>query len=284
MAIAAIVGSAALALAGLSLAGQVDGLDYVVKKADNGPGAQTSIIRDCPSGTHASGGGVLGKGAYDQQQINSIELYDGDDANDEQDDGWIVLMDNQAAEEVPVKVHVVCSSKEHTYAEGNSVAVSSGQTQTATLTCGDGHAIAGGMKAGGGIDQQNLVRSHPIDSGDLDSEPDDGWQVTSHNVSVGQRSFRVQIVCAKGDYEYVSKAKGIDADQRGTVQARCPGGSHVVGGGANATGTLSGLHLQSTYPRDLGDKGKVPDDAWQVRADDLDIGGRTVTAHAICKS
>ncbi|MDQ2675809.1 MAG: hypothetical protein M3Y34_03290, partial [Actinomycetota bacterium] len=161
----AILSALGLAFAGISVAGRAGGLNYVVKKADNGPGAQTTIIRKCPAGQHASGGGVLGKGSYDQQQINSLELYDGPDGNQNPDDGWIAVMDNQAAAEVTVKTHAVCSNKAHTYVEGGSVAVSSGQTQTASLSCAaDHHAIAGGVHAGGGIDQQNLVRSHPIDT------------------------------------------------------------------------------------------------------------------------
>ncbi len=272
-----------LALTGISIAGEAGGLDYVVKKADNDPVAQTTITRKCPSGSQASGGGVFGKGVYDQQQINSLQPYDGDDGNDTPDDGWLALMDNQAAGKVPVKLHVVCSGKEHTYAESSSIAINSGQTQSASLTCATGRAVAGGIEAGGGDDQQNLVRSHPIDTGDMDSVPDDGWLVTSHNVSVGQRSFRVHVVCAAGNYEYVSKDKGIDGGERGKAKARCPGGSHVVGGGVDATGVLADAHLQSTYPRDLRDKGKVPDDAWQVRVDDLGAGGRTLTVHAICK-
>jgi hypothetical protein len=285
---AAIVALAALivlGLAGGALAGSAGDFRYVVKGAQNDAGEQDSITRKCPPGTKVAGGGVFGAGGFDEQQINSIRPYDEGDANLEPDDGWQALVDNQTGGPLDVKVHAICTRADFTYAVSGQTSLNSGEVETSSVTCPAGtHVAGGGLYAAGGIDQQNLARSFPFDSMvDANTKPDDGWAGTSHNVSVGQRSFRVYAICGKGRYAYRAKARNTTSGERLKLSARCPAGSHATGGGGDATGSHVSFHLNSSYPKDLKDDGKAPDDAWRIHGDELSGGSRLVTTHVACK-
>jgi hypothetical protein len=276
----------ALGLAGGALAGNAGEFDYVVKRAQNDAGQQDSITRKCPPGTKVTGGGVFGAGGYNEQQINSIRPYDEGDANDAPDDGWQATVDNQTGGPLDVKVHAICTPGDFTYLETDQVSVNSGQALTSNVSCPAGtHVAAGGLYAGGGIDQQNLVRSYPADfKSDANAKPDDGWVATSHNVSVGQRSFRVYAICGKGHYIYREKKRTTTAGERLKSSARCPAGSHATGGGSHDTGSPLSFHLHSTYPTDLKDHGNAPDDAWRIQGDELSGGSRLVTTYVVCRA
>jgi hypothetical protein len=285
-AIASLGGVIVLGLGGGALAGGAGEFEYVAKSAQNAAGEQDSITRKCPPGTNLAGGGVFGAGGYNEQQINGIRPYDEGDANDEPDDGWQATVDNQTGGPLDVKVHAICTRADFTYVETEQTSVNSGQAATADAACPAGtHVASGGLYAGGGIDQQNLVQSFPIDSmSDSNTAPDDGWRGSSHNVSVGQRSFRVYAICGKGRYTYRERARTTTAGERLKLRARCPAGSHATGGGSDATGSHLSFHLNSSYPADLKDDGKAPDDAWRIQGDELSGGSRLVTAHVACKA
>jgi hypothetical protein len=276
----------ALGLGAGALAGSAGEFDYVVKHAANGAGQQDSITRKCPQGTRLAGGGVFGAGGHNEQQINSMRPYDEGDADVEPDNGWQATMDNQTGGPLDVKVHAICTRADFTYVVTEQNSVNSGQAATADAACPAGtHVASGGLYAGGGIDQQNLVQSYPIDSmSDSNTKPDDGWRGSSHNVSVGQRSFRIYAICGKGRYIYREKERSTTAGERLKSSARCPAGSHATGGGSDATGSHLSFHLNSSYPTDMKDDGNAPDDAWRIHGDELSGGSRLVTTHVVCKA
>ncbi len=139
------------------------------------------------------------------------------------------------------------------------------------------YVTGGGVGTSAGLDDGYVVRSYPYPA------PIGAWGATVHNAGTHEGHMYVTAICAPGDYSYISQTKVIGPLKQARAQARCPQNTHVVGGGANATGDLTQVHLNASYPRDLGDADDAPDDAWRVKADDLDPGTRTLTVHAVCK-
>jgi len=279
-----LAGGLSLLAAAGAIGGTVGGLEYVRKSENNGPGQQDIIAKQCPKGKRVLGGGVFGSGGYDKQQINSTRPLDADDLNGLHEDGWEAYMDNQTSSPLAVKVHAICSKARPTYVETAQIQIASGTATTGLASCPpDTHVASGGFYAAGGIDQQNLVDSYPVDLADGNTTPDDGWSATSHNVSVGIRYFRVYAICGKARPRYVEKQRSAKAEQRTTKTVKCRGGRHVTGGGIDVLGDQRFFHLNSSYPIDLRDSDHVPDDAWRMRGDDLDVGNRAISIFAICK-
>jgi hypothetical protein len=89
---------------------------------------------------------------------------------------------------------------------------------------------------------------------------------------------RTVTVQSRGGKKYVTNS--VPAVDNSRVQARCPKGTHVSGGGAG-TGNFAG-DVNESKPYDGGDADSVPDDGWSARFNDT--GGLLFTdVFAICE-
>lgn len=130
-----------------------------------------------------------------------------------------------------------------------------------------------------------LNRSLPIDRGDRDRQPDDGWIVTRTDepgAPVGT-SF-VHVMCDSKQRAYQSAVRRIADGAAKTVKARCGRSQHVSGGGAVLLGAPIHGEIESTYPFDGGDRGRKPDDGWAIRASNLDHQPQRLKVVAVCAS
>jgi hypothetical protein len=88
-----------------------------------------------------------------------------------------------------------------------------------------------------------------------------------------------------GGLTYVADDTPLDpAPSAGRADADCPGGDHVVGGGATIFLPISQAHLNSIYPFDGGDANATPDDGWASRASNNIGDGKDLRVFAICGS
>jgi hypothetical protein len=69
-------------------------------------------------------------------------------------------------------------------------------------------------------------------------------------------------VVHSGGIAYVTKAVTVAKHATVTKVVACPSGTHVVGGGARTSAGYKTLDLRQTFPADLGDKDRKPDDGW----------------------
>ena len=98
-------------------------------------------------------------------------------------------------------------------------------------------------------------------------------------ISAGPAAAAVKHV---GGLRYVTKSvavKPTDAYKR--AKARCPGGTHVFGGGS-ANGLGSGVDIYQSYPVDGHDSGSAPDDGWGVLLRNLEDDQQKVKLFAVC--
>jgi hypothetical protein len=87
-------------------------------------------------------------------------------------------------------------------------------------------------------------------------------------------------VTTAGGYKYVSRAFQFGDDYYGDLEAKCPQGTHVLGGGESNDAPASQLIAHDSAPLDTGDQGNTTDDGWRVGLDSK--GHYTVTVSAIC--
>jgi hypothetical protein len=87
-------------------------------------------------------------------------------------------------------------------------------------------------------------------------------------------------VTTAGGYKYVSKTYQVANEYYGDLEAKCPQGTHVLGGGQSNTAPNSQLITHHSAPLDSGDQNTTTDDGWRVALDS--IGDYEVTVRAIC--
>jgi hypothetical protein len=130
----------------------------------------------------------------------------------------------------------------------------------------------------------HINSSHPIDGGDGDRVPDDGWRV---RVFSGTGSPSLYVVCARHvDLSYrkskpVTTGTGSESSRTKTRNVGC-GRRHVVGGGARLSGLINRGRLVASGPVDAGDADEIPDDRWLSKAYNLGGISTKLTGFAIC--
>jgi hypothetical protein len=67
-----------------------------------------------------------------------------------------------------------------------------------------------------------------------------------------------------GGVSYVSTTVTANANSLVEASAKCPNKKHVLGGGESNNGVYDSIAVQTSYPEDLGDADKRPDDEWTV--------------------
>src|SRR5687767_4318842 len=84
-----------------------------------------------------------------------------------------------------------------------------------------------------------------------------------------------------GGYKYVQHERFIEPGTTKTISAKCPGKTHVVGGGGESGGGFGETFMSSSFPFDGGDRDSKPDDGWKVTHSGFDER-REIYADAVC--
>jgi hypothetical protein len=140
--------------------------------------------------------------------------------------------------------------------------VSTDDPATIDVRCGPGtHATGGGF--GGGMAGAAASVLVPLDGGDRDRRPDDGWRA---RLAGGEtETVAAYLTCTGGNAAYAHSAVlRLPAGGAAKGTAKCPPGTHVIGGGALAAPRVE---IDSSYPIDGDDSGQRPDDGWRVRVE-----------------
>jgi len=153
-------------------------------------------------------------------------------------------------------------------------------TPKATAKCPAGKHVSGGAfvvyepENTGTFDYS---ASMPVDRGDADSAPDDGWRVRATPIDE-PTGVASTAMCADGHSRYRDKQEPVDPGFP-VLRVSCGQGWHVTGGGASVSPDVN--HVVWSHPYDSGDPGGLPDDGWRAMlyVDELN---QEPTVYAVC--
>jgi hypothetical protein len=178
-----------------------------------------------------------------------------------------------------VESYGICSGMDVTYRLAQGILPATPHALTLTANCpGTRHVVGGGAAAGqsGSIADAYVNSSYPIDDGDRNKAPDDGWRARLYGAN--QSDAVAVAVCAKTKPRY----RRLDATASDIVVVDCPASRHVLGAGFRVHGdpSTSWMHAATLYDDSSDEPDTVPDD--RVGFDEAAEGDQRVTAHAIC--
>jgi hypothetical protein len=202
-------------------------------------------------------------------------------------DGWFVRASNIAGAEKRLDEYVVCriggAGGLH-YRARSGPEIAENESDRVQVRCPKGTTVIGGG-AQGGPPGAFINTSAPLDLGDDDSLPDDGWVVRVKNSGLTTTNISASATCAGpnvGDFVYRKDRDAPDLNGVSHPIAECPPGTAVSGGGFSAEGPIPSAWINSSRPYDLNGNG-TPSEAWEVYAYKKSAGASKFTAHAICK-
>jgi hypothetical protein len=263
---------------------------YSGKTANVQPGERSGPTAKCPRGTRLLGGGVSNDVDTNELRLASLAPVDSrgrkGDRDRITDDGFKASADNIGADPVAVRTWAICvrgkAGRKLVYRKKSQTADGGGGAFVTgpRLPCpGGARVVSGGGSIAGGYATSVLRGSTPDEGPDGDMLPDDEW--ISYFTHSGTRKATTYAVCAKGSFakglRYPAVASNIGPGNS-FLQANCPDGKLVVGGGAVSGDIVQSIALTSTAPEDGGDPGFVRDNAWIAYADPEAIHPFEVTA------
>jgi len=152
-----------------------------------------------------------------------------------------------------------------------------------SIRCPSGTEVTGGgaYTSGGTVDDE-VATSAPVDAGDRDRIPDDGWQAEL-NAPGQDHVLTAYAICAPFDHlSYVRESAPVGPNGSKTVHAACPPGTKPIGGGARTTSSSTAIALRQTFPWNRPNS-DFNWDGWQGTANNLTGSSKKVTAITICK-
>jgi hypothetical protein len=168
-----------------------------------------------------------------------------------------------------VSAYAICAPDEKVSRESAITIVGSGpSTGVEIAQCPTGHVAGGGARLIGDSWDWWLNSTFPEDGiDDVDLLTDDAWRVMAHHLpGPPASSMLVDATCKAGAAPaYVRKYDVVDATSAITVEAKCPAGKVVVGGGGRIDGSSFKGHILATVPYDGRDKNRVPEDGWRAK-------------------
>ncbi len=204
-----------------------------------GPG---TIKAPCPAGMNVISGGMGTFNGFGGILLTGSYPYDGGDKGSTPDDGWKVDVTNRGGLETAA--YALCSKQTWKYVHENFT-FPRFDDATATVACPSGtHVISGGGRAG------TLIGLLPGDGKDSDKAPDDKFVVHTESGATEKTKGVAWATCGKAKVKYVTTKTGPIAplEEGGEFDARCPGGSQVLGGGAGMNVGHRDGALNSLFP------------------------------------
>lgn len=150
-------------------------------------GARTSAYGTCSTeGPVVMGGGVLMRGS--STDVTIAESYPA--GNRDAKSAWEVAVNNTSGAEAKGKIWVSCrkGSKQGLNLIGLPGNVGTGRVYADQACQADRFIVGGGAQIAGGLGTE-LASSYPIDTGDDDTVPDDGW-ANLYNNETGSPQFQ----------------------------------------------------------------------------------------------
>jgi hypothetical protein len=252
---AAVLAAGAAAPAnGDSNLGTIAGLTYI--QGDPDPSAPAPPPRalvskaTCTAGTHVVGGGAATGSsppnpAAAEFWLNRSRPFDGADSDSRPDDGWIARGYNRFGTSKQLSSYAICLSGAVRYPTAFASAVA-GEGMAARATCPSGmHVAGGGASIAGAATESYLNSSHPFDSDDADTRPDDGWRARGFNRSGPRKRLNVYAQCVDPLPRYASASADVSDVLLFTA---CPAGTHAMSGGGLATGAPNRAFLVNHFP------------------------------------
>jgi hypothetical protein len=272
---------APLALATVALAdtnlGSSGGVNYRsdAKAVPNGGTAKMKVR--CKGGKEISGGGFGSAVLF--AHARQITPYDGKDSDKRPDDGLMVRAVGDAGAD-DVSAYAICANHHPSFPR-DSKKISAGKAGRATAKCPQGARVTGG----GGTAPGNVITgSHPVDLGDRDERPDDGWRVRGFAATA--MKLKAIAICSPGATAYRTSSVSVGPGTSTPVSPlpECPDAKHVVGIGGAITGNQSEVRFNAARSADGGDANAVPDDRVLVNfGNQASTPAKTATAFAICR-
>jgi hypothetical protein len=153
-----------------------------------------------------------------------------------------------------------------------------------SVRCPSGTEVTGGgaYTSGSTVDDE-VATSAPLDAGDRDRIPDDGWQAELNTGAALAHIVTAYAICAPFSHlSYVRESTPVGPNGSKTVHAACPEGTEPIGGGARTTSSSTAVALRETFPWNRPGS-DISWDGWQGTANNLTGSAKKVTAIAICK-
>jgi hypothetical protein len=246
-------------------------------------GART-VSAACPAGSHVLGGGQYVLAADRQAIVHSSAPFDGGDADAIPDDGWRSTVDSLFGGNDQVTEYAICSTKQPVYRFTTMTMAGPNEVQI-HRNCPEGDAVlGGGVSISAGYSSAYVTTSDAADGA--------AWDAHAIAGLAGKVHQRVTdwAICAPVHASYRHATGFAPKNDFGEAAATCPGGTKVVGGGVR-TPDLSfadeedNVRATISSPFDGPDGNFVPDNGWQVEADNWNATySFSVGATAICLS
>jgi hypothetical protein len=169
--------------------------DLVVEKEQSSVADEFTDAVVCPKGS-ATGGGFRGAGDPEDWWLSSSAPVDDiEDADALPDDGWVNDFEKIPSGDVNATGYAICLKK-NTVDYFTASSDTSAPVIDRTSTCQNGKTLVGGGWDISGLPSvTHLVKTRPLDGGDLDEVPDETWAGTAANPSMSPRGVRVVAVC-----------------------------------------------------------------------------------------
>ena len=277
--------AAATAVALLTAAAALAALDYQQYDYPLANNGQMSDYSGCDDDAEPIGGGIYITGSGLGIEVNFTFPADSPTDTNRRPDGWDSGANSDASGDQTLTDHTICSDQPLSY-RSERVALPLDTDRTARADCrGDMHAASGGVNIIEPDDlQREVVESYPVDDGDPDSEPDDGWVGRASNYgSAGPAKLKVFAVCASKALTYRSDVERVDAGTQEGNSVNCPQGTRVVGGGMEITKPGDVTESATVAPFDGSDDNNKADDGWESWANNEGAQDRRMTTWGICQ-
>ena len=260
-------------------------IHYRAKGVALGPTPSQTLQVRCPAGTSVAGGG-MGLGFSDAAAI-VIAPFNGGDGDEVKDDGWRWSFRASTGVGDGVSVYAACSERSLRYeSTARRKLLPGGKTATVTARCAPSqHVTGGGVAVTGRPGDAEVNSSYPIDLGDADSNPDDGWRARVLSTDGDPRKMRAHAICQSRRVVYATATEELNPGSGRTAGAECPSDRHAIGSGARLsgpadTGELGGLGTfdDATDPDDVPD-----DDGYAYGTNEVGAPGpKTLTGFVVC--
>ena len=268
-AIGAATGLVALIVPALAFAdgnlGSIGGFTYFTSSATMFPhsGISSTAAVCLPGSGHVVGGGFdADTGSVGGLALESTPVDSPDDADHKPDDGWRAAAFDTRTVSADVATYAICSNTKVAYRSATRK-VKPRKSAKLTAHCPAGTKDTSGGVRTGDFDTVQISSSYPVDDGDANKKPDDGWRVRVFNRGA-RATVTAWAVCAKGtQVAYIeSSVFPLEAGTPSEVALSVVDDPlHITGGGASYPAKLSTpeTRLTATVPTDAAFD--VPDDA-----------------------
>ena len=158
------------------------------------PGDGANVF-NCPTGDIV-GVGARGIGATTDWFVNSVyPIDDVSDGDTKPDNANQTYMRHRAGPSESFLTDILCVTSEAPSYESSDVVLGTGQADKVKATCNSGHVVGGGALISGTVADAHLTGTYPVDGGDPDNAPDDGWEARGSNDGGSAKTLTVYAIC-----------------------------------------------------------------------------------------